>query len=83
VPPEDYDRFHTRANDIGLAFAQAITPEQLPAVDAAITALAAGRDPRSPLALEVGAKGYHDEPRGIYTRAGAATTATRSRVDSG
>jgi cytochrome P450 len=39
VPPEDYDRFHARANDIGLAFARAITPEQLPAVDAAITAL--------------------------------------------
>jgi cytochrome P450 len=39
VPPEDYDRFHARANDIGLAFARAITPEQLPAIDAAITAL--------------------------------------------
>jgi hypothetical protein len=29
--------------------------------------LAAGEDPRSPLALAVGAKGYHDRPVGVYT----------------
>ena len=29
--------------------------------------LSAGRDPRSPLARAVGAKGYHDEPTGVYT----------------
>lgn len=34
----------------------------------ALTRLAAGEDPRSPLALAVGAKGYHAEPTGIYTR---------------
>jgi UDP-glucose 4-epimerase len=33
----------------------------------ALDALAAGEDPRSPLAREVGAKGYHAEPTGIYT----------------
>jgi UDP-glucose 4-epimerase len=32
-----------------------------------LDALAAGRDPRSPLARAVGAKGYHDEPTGVYT----------------
>jgi UDP-glucose 4-epimerase len=35
---------------------------------AAVEALAEGRDPRSPLALAVGAKGYHDRPVGPYTR---------------
>jgi nucleoside-diphosphate-sugar epimerase len=33
----------------------------------AVEALAAGEDPRSPLALAVGAKGYHEMPTGIYT----------------
>jgi UDP-glucose 4-epimerase len=33
----------------------------------ALDRLAAGEDPRSPLALEVGAKGYHAEPTGPYT----------------
>jgi UDP-glucose 4-epimerase len=34
----------------------------------ALERLAAGQDPRSPLALAVGAKGYHAEPTGVYTR---------------
>ena len=34
---------------------------------AAVEALRAGRDPRSELALVVGAKGYHAVPTGIYT----------------
>ena len=34
---------------------------------AAIDALAAGEDPRSPLTLAVGAKGYHAESTGPYT----------------
>jgi nucleoside-diphosphate-sugar epimerase len=29
--------------------------------------LKAGQDPRSPLARAIGAKGYHDEPTGVYT----------------
>jgi nucleoside-diphosphate-sugar epimerase len=33
----------------------------------ALTALAQGVDPRSPLALQIGAKGYHAESTGIYT----------------
>jgi UDP-glucose 4-epimerase len=33
----------------------------------ALERLAAGEDPRSSLALEIGAKGYHAEPHGIYT----------------
>ncbi|MGH2893574.1 MAG: NAD-dependent epimerase/dehydratase family protein [Solirubrobacteraceae bacterium] len=33
----------------------------------ALDTLAAGEDPRSPLALTVGAKGYHAEPTGVYT----------------
>jgi UDP-glucose 4-epimerase len=33
----------------------------------ALAALAAGEDPRSPLALAVGAKGYHAQPTGVYT----------------
>jgi UDP-glucose 4-epimerase len=33
----------------------------------ALERLAAGEDPRSPLALAIGAKGYHAEPTGIYT----------------
>jgi nucleoside-diphosphate-sugar epimerase len=33
-----------------------------------LDALAAGQDPRSPLARAVGAKGYHDQPTGVYTR---------------
>ena len=33
----------------------------------ALARVAAGEDPRSPLALEIGAKGYHAEPTGIYT----------------
>lgn len=32
-----------------------------------LAALAAGRDPRSPLAQAVGAKGYHQAPTGVYT----------------
>ncbi len=33
----------------------------------ALERLAAGDDPRSPLALEIGAKGYHAESTGVYT----------------
>jgi UDP-glucose 4-epimerase len=33
----------------------------------ALDRLAAGKDPRSPLALAVGAKGYHAVPTGVYT----------------
>jgi UDP-glucose 4-epimerase len=33
----------------------------------ALARLAAGEDPRSPLSLAIGAKGYHDEPTGPYT----------------
>src|SRR4051794_17429033 len=33
----------------------------------ALARLARGQDPRSDLALTVGAKGYHDEPTGVYT----------------
>ncbi len=33
----------------------------------ALDDVAAGEDPRSPLALAVGAKGYHAEPTGVYT----------------
>jgi hypothetical protein len=33
----------------------------------ALERLAAGEDPRSPLALAVGAKGYHAESAGVYT----------------
>ncbi|HEY1569010.1 MAG TPA: NAD(P)-dependent oxidoreductase, partial [Solirubrobacteraceae bacterium] len=36
----------------------------------ALDAVAAGEDPRSPLALAVGAKGYHAEPTGVYTPQG-------------
>jgi hypothetical protein len=32
-----------------------------------LDALTEGRDPRSPLAQAIGAKGYHDQPTGIYT----------------
>jgi UDP-glucose 4-epimerase len=41
-----------------------------PAYDfaAAVGALRDGRDPRSALALAVGAKGYHAVPTGVYTR---------------
>jgi nucleoside-diphosphate-sugar epimerase len=34
---------------------------------AVLDALKAGRDPASPLARAIGAKGYHDEPTGVYT----------------
>jgi nucleoside-diphosphate-sugar epimerase len=34
---------------------------------AVLDALRAGRDPRSPLAQAIGAKGYHDKPTGVYT----------------
>jgi UDP-glucose 4-epimerase len=33
----------------------------------ALRSLRAGEDPRSPLALTVGKKGYHDRPTGVYT----------------
>jgi len=33
----------------------------------ALGALSAGEDPRSPLAIAVGAKGYHAQPTGVYT----------------
>jgi UDP-glucose 4-epimerase len=33
----------------------------------ALRSLRAGDDPRSPLALAVGKKGYHDRPAGVYT----------------
>jgi UDP-glucose 4-epimerase len=39
--------------------------------DSAIAALASGRDPRSELAVAVGAKGYHDRPTGVYTSSGS------------
>jgi nucleoside-diphosphate-sugar epimerase len=32
-----------------------------------LDALTGGRDPRSPLAQAIGAKGYHDQPTGVYT----------------
>ncbi len=32
-----------------------------------LDALAAGQDPRSPLARAVGSKGYHERPTGVYT----------------
>jgi nucleoside-diphosphate-sugar epimerase len=32
-----------------------------------LDALKSGADPRSPLARAIGAKGYHDEPTGVYT----------------
>jgi nucleoside-diphosphate-sugar epimerase len=40
-----------------------------PAYDfrSALDRLSAGEDPRSPLTLQVGAKGYHAEPTGVYT----------------
>jgi nucleoside-diphosphate-sugar epimerase len=34
---------------------------------AVLDALAAGQDPRSPLARAIGKKGYHDQPTGVYT----------------
>ena len=34
---------------------------------AVLDALKVGEDPRSPLAQAIGAKGYHDEPTGVYT----------------
>jgi nucleoside-diphosphate-sugar epimerase len=34
---------------------------------AVIEALTSGADPRSPLAQAIGAKGYHDQPTGVYT----------------
>ncbi len=33
----------------------------------ALERLTAGLDPRSELALAIGAKGYHAEPHGVYT----------------
>jgi UDP-glucose 4-epimerase len=33
----------------------------------ALDRLAAGEDPRSPLSLAIGAKGYHAQPTGVYT----------------
>lgn len=39
VPPEDFGTFSQGAADIGLAFSRQITPEQLPAIDAAIVHL--------------------------------------------
>ena len=36
----------------------------------ALGRLARGEDPRSDLALAVGAKGYHAEPTGVYTTRG-------------
>ena len=32
-----------------------------------LDALKAGENPASPLALAIGAKGYHDKPTGVYT----------------
>jgi UDP-glucose 4-epimerase len=34
---------------------------------ALLDALKSGEDPRSPLARAIGAKGYHDQPTGVYT----------------
>ncbi len=34
----------------------------------ALDSAAAGEDPRSPLAIAIGAKGYHAHPTGVYTR---------------
>jgi UDP-glucose 4-epimerase len=36
----------------------------------ALDSVAAGEDPRSPLAIAVGAKGYHAQSTGVYTRRG-------------
>jgi UDP-glucose 4-epimerase len=36
----------------------------------ALDSVATGEDPRSPLAIAVGAKGYHARPTGVYTRRG-------------
>ena len=36
----------------------------------ALDSISAGEDPRSPLAIAVGAKGYHAESTGVYTRRG-------------
>ena len=41
VPPEEYERFHGSARDIGLAFSRDITAEQLPRIDAAVLELSA------------------------------------------
>jgi UDP-glucose 4-epimerase len=53
-----YDNARARA-DLGWAPAYGFR--------AALRRLGDGEDPRSPLALTVGAKGYHAEPTGIYT----------------
>lgn len=42
----------------------------------ALEALAAGRDPRSELALSIGAKGYHAVSTGVYTVRSTSTTGT-------
>lgn len=50
--------------------------------DAAIDALAVGRDPRSPIALAVGAKGYHDDSVGVYTATGRSHGGPSSDVSA-
>lgn len=60
--PEDIDRVYV--NDRARAD---LVWEPRYGFDAAVADLAAGRDPRSPVSLAVGAKGYHDKPTGVYT----------------
>jgi UDP-glucose 4-epimerase len=60
---------------IGRVYVNALARQQLgwaPAYDfrRALDSIAAGEDPRSPLAIAVGAKGYHAESTGVYTRRG-------------
>jgi cytochrome P450 len=44
VPPEDFDQFSQGASDIGLAFSQQITPEQLSHIDEAVVHLSGYAD---------------------------------------
>jgi UDP-glucose 4-epimerase len=60
---------------IGRVYVNARARQELgwaPAYDfrGALDRIAAGEDPRSPLAIAVGAKGYHAESTGVYTRRG-------------
>jgi UDP-glucose 4-epimerase len=70
---EQYDRRGWRMfGSIGRVYVNARARAELgwsPRYDfaAVLDALAAGQDPRSPLARSVGAKGYHDRPTGVYT----------------
>jgi UDP-glucose 4-epimerase len=60
---------------IGRVYVNARAREELgwaPAYDfrRALDSVAAGEDPRSPLAIAVGAKGYHAQSTGVYTERG-------------